>query len=257
MDGAARHLPEITRLKYGERRDWGWNPWLRLRYGYVSPDDWYEATVFDLVNETTDWLDVGCGRNIFPSNRAAAAVLARRAHLLVGVDPSANIDENTLVHERARCMLEDYRSEHRFDLITLRMVAEHIEHPDAATAALARLTKPGGQVLIYTVYKYSPASLLAEVTPLAVHVAAKRWLWESTAQDTFPTAYRLNTRAALRDHMAAAGFSEVGFQELDDCRSFAQRERLAALELRLWRWLHRLGLRYPERCLLGLYRRNG
>ena len=257
MDGAACHLPEITRLKYGEPRDWGWTPWLRQRYGYVSPDEWYEATVFDLVSETTDWLDVGCGRNIFPFNRATAAVLAQRARLLVGVDPSANVDENTLVHERARCLLEDYRTDRTFDLVTLRMVAEHIERPTEAAAALARLTRPGGQVLIYTVHKYSPAALLAAVTPFSVHVAAKGWLWGVTAQDTFPTTYRLNTHAAMRGHMEAAGFSEVSFQVLDDCRSFAQRERLAALELRLWHGLRRLGLRYPERCLLGLYRRAG
>ena len=40
-------------------------------------------------------------------------------------------------------------SRHRFDLITLRMVAEHIQDPDRSIARLAELLKPGGLVVIY------------------------------------------------------------------------------------------------------------
>lgn len=255
--GTAEHLAAVLRLKYGPRPEWGWGPRLRERFGYVSPDEWYEATVFGLVAEHTDWLDVGCGRNIFPFNYPTAEVLAQRCHHLVGVDPSSNIDLNTLVHERARCLLQDYRSEQTFDLITMRMVAEHITDPAGAVGALARLTRPGGHVVIYTVWKWSPASMLAALTPLSAHVAAKRLLWGSAQRDTFPTAYKMNTRADLLRHMSAAGFVETGFTFLDDCRSLAQVERLAQLELRLWRMLRTLRLRYPERCILATYRRLG
>src|SRR4028119_1955916 len=58
----------LSAIKYGNLEDAGWGPRLRDRMGYFTPDDWYEATVWNLVGPTTDWLDVGCGRDLFPSN---------------------------------------------------------------------------------------------------------------------------------------------------------------------------------------------
>ena len=74
-----------------------------------------------------------------------AQLLAKRCKVLVGLDPSDNIDENPLIHERFKGLLEDYHTDRRFDLVTLRMVAEHISNPSAAVAALSRLCSPGGE----------------------------------------------------------------------------------------------------------------
>ena len=132
---------ELMALKYGPPEKRGWGPRLRDRFHYRTPDDWYEATVFDLVTSETVWLDVGCGRDLFPSNPAAAHVLASRCRLLVGLDPSDNIDENPFVHERAKCQLEDFETDRKFDLITLRMVAEHIRDPQKVARVLSRAHK--------------------------------------------------------------------------------------------------------------------
>jgi 2-polyprenyl-3-methyl-5-hydroxy-6-metoxy-1,4-benzoquinol methylase len=233
----------------------GWSPLLRQRFGYFTPDEWYEATLSCLVGPETTWLDVGCGRSILPANPPLSARLAARARLVVGLDPSDNIDSNTEVHERAKCLLEDYHTDRRFDLLTMRMVAEHITDPEAAVAALARLAKPGGRVVVYTVSRWSPASILAAATPMAVHHWLKRVLWRASPQNTFPTAYRMNTRATLARQFAAGGFAEEQFHYLDDCRSLARWRLTATLELALWRALRGLGLRYPELCLLAIYRR--
>ena len=74
-----------------------------------------------------------------------------------------------------------FRTERTYDLITLRMVAEHIAHPRDAVAALARLAKPGGRVVVYTVWKWSPASIAAAVTPMAVHHRLKKLLWDTAS----------------------------------------------------------------------------
>jgi SAM-dependent methyltransferase len=256
MDAASRHLPQILRLKYGPIEERGWTPGLREKFGYCSPDDWYEATLFDLIDEQVVWLDVGCGRNIFPFNRPAAEILANRCKRLVGLDPSDNILANTLVHERARCMLEDYRTDLQFDLITLRMVAEHIAEPGSAVTELARLCKPGGLVVVYTVLKWSPVPLIAAITPFPIHVLAKRLLWESQEKDTFPTAYRMNTRADLLRVFAQHGFTEQAFQVIDDCRSFSRWKPMHRVELTLWKALRAMGLRYPEACILAQYRKE-
>jgi SAM-dependent methyltransferase len=255
MDGLDAARREAVRLRIDASSGPGWSPQLRQRFGYFTPDESYEALMLTLVNETTAWLDVGCGHQLFPGNQALARLLADRCRLLVGLDPDDNIDRNLFVHERAKCMLEDYRTDHRFDLISMRMVAEHVTDPEGAVAALARLTKPGGLVVIYTVSKWSPASLMAAATPMAVHHALKKLLWEAAPEDTFPTAYRMNTRGTLKSLFARGGFTEERFLRLDDCRSFARWPATQRAELMLWRGFRALGIPYPEACLLGVYRK--
>ncbi len=129
-------LPVVLYARFGPTGRMGWSPRLRQRHNYDTPDELYEAAVSAFVTADTIWLDVGCGRDLFPSNRAAAAMLARRCRLLVGLDPSDNVEENPVLHERVRCAIENYRSDREYDLVTMRMVAEHIETPEAAVAAL-------------------------------------------------------------------------------------------------------------------------
>jgi 2-polyprenyl-3-methyl-5-hydroxy-6-metoxy-1,4-benzoquinol methylase len=246
-------IAALARLKYGDLAAGGWGPRLRSRFGYYTPDDWYEATVCALVTPQTDWLDVGCGRDLFPFNLPAARMLAARCRSLTGIDPSDNIDENTLLHDRAKCMLQDYVTDKRFDLITLRMVAEHITEPAVAIAALRHLLKPGGQVVIYTVYKYAPVSLIASLTPMSVHHAIKAIAWGAEEKDNFPTAYKMNTRSTLRLMFAQVGMTETQFYRLDDTRATSRWRLLNATELLLWRVFNMFGLAYPEHCLLGVY----
>lgn len=251
LEDAAR---EVLRLKAGPGGGLGWSPRLRQRFGYVTPDEWYEALLLRVVSADTEWLDVGCGRDLFPSNVPLGRLLSSRCRLLVGLDPSDNIQRNPFVHEKAQCFLEEYETENRFDLVSLRMVAEHIADPGVAIDALARLTKPGGRVIVYTVGKWSPVSLASAATPMSVHHWAKRILWHTAPEDTFSTHYRMNTRATLRRIFGSAGFSEEAFLVLDDCRALARWRATAILELSAWRALRASGLRYPDYCLLGVYR---
>ncbi len=236
-------------------RQGGWGPRLRSRLGYYTPDDVYEATVVNLVSDDTQWLDVGGGRDLFPDNEPAATMLAHRCRFLAGVDPSDNIRENRFVHERVQSTIEDFSTDSRFDLITLRMVAEHLADPDAAVRSLARLTKPGGLVVIFTVDRWSVITALSAITPVSLHHRIKSWLWRTEERDTFEVAYRMNTRKDLRKLFESSGFAEREFAYLGDCRVFARWRLLNTIELRVWKMLTRAGLKYPESCLLGIYQK--
>jgi SAM-dependent methyltransferase len=249
-------IGEVLALKYGPPERMGWSPALRSRFGYRTPDDWYEALLFGLIGAETEWLDVGCGRAVFPSNPAGAAVLAKRCRLLVGLDPGDNVLENPLLHERAQCTLQGYRADRQFDVVTLRMVAEHIDDPAGALAALARLVKPGGRVVVYTVGKFSPSTIVSALTPLGIHHTVKKSLWDTEERDTFPTVYKMNTRCALRRLFQDAGFRKESFRHLDDCRAFARWRWSSIAELTAWRCLKAVGLRYPEACILATYQRD-
>ena len=248
-------LRRAFRSKYGDVSRLGWGPRARRSAGYFTPDDYYEATVARLVTPGCSWLDVGGGRDVFPSNRRLAAELAARCGRLVAVDPDPTVRENPFAHERVQAMIQDYAGG-PFDLATLRMVAEHIDEPEAAVASLARLVRPGGAVVVYTVNQWSAVSLAAWLTPLWFHHAVKRRLWGTEEKDTFPVAYKMNTRGRLRSLFHSGGFREESFDYLDDCRTFHQFRLLHYIELTVWQAVRSVGWHYPETCLLGVYRKR-
>jgi 2-polyprenyl-3-methyl-5-hydroxy-6-metoxy-1,4-benzoquinol methylase len=253
MDFTRQDINEVFNLKHGDLSLGGWSPRLARRFGYFSPDDIYETIVAKLVERETTWLDVGCGSDIFPSNRTVAQLLSERCELLVGVDPSENVEANPFVHQRFKGMLEDYMTDIRFDLVTLRMVAEHVTNPQGALEALSRLVKPGGKVVIYTVNKWAPVTIVSALVPFSLHHRIKRFFWDTDEKDTFPTAYLMNTRQQLQRQFSAAGFLEVHFEYLDDCRTLGKWPVGKAAELIAWKIARALGLHYPETCLLGVY----
>lgn len=254
MASAFRCTPTVLREKYGNLSQAGWAPKQRLGFGHLTPADWYESLLDSLVTSQTVWLDVGCGRDLSPGNAATARRLSDRCQKLVGIDPSENIDGNAFVHERLRMPIEDHPPGRAYNLITLRMVAEHIEAPEAVVNQLVSLLLPGGRIVIYTVAGFSPSVIVAASTPLSVHHAVKRLLWRTEERDTFPTVYRMNTRSALTRLFCGEGLSEEMFAYLGDCRSTARFKLLQYVELSVWKTLSVIGLHYPEACILAVYR---
>jgi len=247
-------LENLFRLKYGDSV-LGWGPRRRLRFGYFTPDDFYEAIVAKLFTDGCYWLDVGCGREIFPDNHRLAKTLSSRASLVVGVDPSQNICENEFIHKAVRAPIEDFQSESKFDLVTLRMVAEHVTNPSQIVETLTRVTKPGAKVVLYTVNRYSPTAFLSALIPFRAHHILKAILWKTEERDTFPVVYKMNTRKTLLSLMNQS-FRERDFMYLDDCRLFARFRMMNLCELLLQKMLSWIHLNYPETCLLGVYERD-
>ena len=249
-------LEAVFEQKYGSLEETGWGPRMRRRFDYFTPDDHYEAVVRQLIEQGTTWLDVGCGRNLFPSNQALARELSARCALLVGVDPDETLSENPYVHEKVIGSIDAFESERRFDVVTMRMVAEHVRDPEQVARRLAACARPGGAVVVYTVNRYSPIPLLTTVVPLALRHPIKKFLWRTESKDTFPTFFRMNSRRRLAQLMGAVGFDESSFRYLDDCRTLARFRPLSWTELTVRRALRAVGLCYPESCLLGIYRRR-
>ena len=146
---------EVRQIGSGRR----WSPRRRFRFQYYLPADVYETLVSTLVPTGGAWIDVGGGHDIFPENPRLAQTLAQRAGLVVGVDPSDNILRNPFVHERHQALIEDFVTDQQFDLATLRMVVEHVVNPPVVVAALRKLIRPGGYVVILTVNRAVSANL--------------------------------------------------------------------------------------------------
>jgi SAM-dependent methyltransferase len=253
---SASDLDALFRRIRGDPLRLGWRVVMNHRFGYFPTEAWYQAVVERLVMPGCRWVDVGGGKSIFSHSGKLARELVGRCALVVGVDPNDNLDENDLVHRRVKSMIEEFRSDERFDLATLRMVAEHITKPKLEVTSFADLIRPGGHVVVYTPNRWSPASIAASVIPDPWHRFFTRWLWNSNAEDVFPTYYRMNTRKRLRELFEEAGFHEVAFARLDNCSLFARFRATCFAELCFWKVLRTVGVRYPESDLLGVYQRN-
>jgi 2-polyprenyl-3-methyl-5-hydroxy-6-metoxy-1,4-benzoquinol methylase len=136
------------------------------------------------------------------------------------------------------------------------MVAEHIANPQAAFSRLAAFLKPDGVALIYTPHKWAPMSIAASITPFGLHNPLKRLLWTTEARDTFPTQYKLNTFADLERNADASGLKLVYYERLDDCRITNSYRLLNRVELTTRKALRRLGLPYPEACIISALKRK-
>ena len=251
----ATALRQMFDLRYGPVEQRGWAPALRTAYGHYTPDDVYEALVAGIVVPGVAWLDVGCGRHSFPNNRALAAALSARCARLVGVDPDRTLQDNEWVHEKVALPIDADDGTQQFDVVTLRMVAEHVADPEAAVRSIERALRKGGIAVVFTVFGYAPIPLLTRLAPMRLRHVVKDWLWGTDARDTFPTRFRMNTRGRLRRLFGGVGMHEEAFLRLDDCRTFARFRSLCELELRLARLFRWVGMPYPEHCLLGVYRK--
>lgn len=252
----AQELEAIFEEKYRNADGLGSTPTLYARHGYHSPDDYYEAILARIIDENCRWADVGCGHMLFPSNPRLAKRLSQQCKRLVGIDPDPNINDNPYIDAGVQKLIDDYEPDEVFDLITMRMVAEHVANPERVMATLSAATIPGSMVVIYTVNNYSPVPLLTRVTPMPVRHFLKKLLWRTNPKDTFPTAYKMNTRRELAELFEAHQFDEVYFAYLDDCRTTTRFPALLTVELVLRKAFRKLGMAYPENCLLGVYRRR-
>lgn len=251
----AEALRQMFHCRYGAEGKLGWGPRLRRSFGYDTPDDVYEAVVAGTITQGTAWLDAGCGRHLFPSNPELARALSTRCSRLVGVDPDPTLQENPWVHEKVAGLLDDYDGKGAFDVVTLRMVAEHIATPETTARSIHRALRPGGLAIVYTVFAGSPMPLLTRLAPMGLRHRVKAWLWGTAPKDTFPTCFKMNTRGALRRLFAGVGMTEDAFLRLDDCRTFARFRWLLQCELQVRSCCRAVGLPYPEHCLLGVYRK--
>ncbi len=128
-------------------------------------------------------LDVGCGDGLFfdrlrdfgrPEGLEADASLITDAGRRRGPIHAGTLDDG-------------FEPDHRFGLITMLDVLEHLPDPGAALARARELLAPGGSLLLT--------------------VPAFRWLW--TAHDDFNHHVTRYTRPELRRQVEEAGFGEV------------------------------------------------
>jgi SAM-dependent methyltransferase len=187
---------------------------LRQRF-YPTPERRDTVTAFSrrlegIARPCLDVLDLGAGAGSLNSYE-----LKGRVHRIVGVDADPRVGLNPLLDcgLRADIAALPFRAA-SFDVVFSIYVLEHVEHPERLASEIARVLRPGGVFLSLTPNLVHYVSLISRFTPMAFH----RWLNEKrgrSAEDTFPTCYRMNTRSSLTRHFQSAGLELVTLEGVE------------------------------------------
>jgi SAM-dependent methyltransferase len=174
------------------------NPWAS---GDSSLTFWTLAQTVALDCRTV--VDVGCGRGAMVGawgDGRSLHDLRAPGRTVVGIDVDPDAAANPVI-DRFGLIRDDAWpvADGEADLVVADWVLEHVERPERFLAELDRVLRPGGVFLARTVSRRSPMALAARLTPQTRHVGVLRRLQPSKAEvDTFPTRYRMNSRADLQ-----------------------------------------------------------
>lgn len=154
-------------------------------------------------------LDAGCGRT--------APVLRKfigRADKLIGVEvvPFTDVPPGieTITADLGALPLPDAS----VDVVMSRSVFEHLTEPQRVYAELARVLRPGGRVVFLTANMWDYGTLVARMVPNRLHGRVVKAVEGREEEDTFPTAYKTNTRRDVDRLAAAAGLQVESFDYL-------------------------------------------
>jgi SAM-dependent methyltransferase len=206
--------------------------WLRERYREMNPGwrpatEVYAALVRSSMRPTDRLLDLGCGRG------GLVEQLGHPLAQIVGVDPDwQSLAEHRLPLPRV-VAFSDWLplANGRFDLIFSSWLLEHLERPSLTFAQIARVLRPGGRFIFITPNAAHPLAALNRAMGRFARVQGvlvSRFYGRAEA-DTFPTFYRANTAAALRQSGAESGLRLASLEAIADPTYLALNEPLFRL----------------------------
>jgi SAM-dependent methyltransferase len=187
---------------------------VRLRDRYYT-NDAHPYRIFDkrvaaeLRSADSTLLDAGCGRT--------APVLRRflgKARRLIGVELVDFTDVPEGIETYNADLGQIPLPDASVDVVMSRSVFEHITDPEAVYRELARILKPGGRIIFLTANLWDYGTAVARLVPNRFHAKVVNAVEGRAEEDTFPTAYRTNTRSDVERLAAGVGMRVASFEYL-------------------------------------------
>lgn len=185
--------------------------YLKNKYYFerIHPYIEFEQHVDKLLAKGDVLLDAGCGRGV--------PVLRKyldRAGRLIGIDLVDFTDVPLGIETHKADLANLPVASNAVDLIISRSVFEHLENPAAVYQEFSRVLRPGGAVVFLTANMWDYGTLVARCVPNRYHAKIVNQVEGRAEEDTFPTAYKTNTRADVEQLAATSGFKVEKFDYL-------------------------------------------
>lgn len=187
---------------------------IRLRDHFYD-NDAHPYRIFDkrvgalLGSGNCTLLDAGCGRTLPVLRRFIG-----KAKRLIGVELVEFTDVpagmETYNADLAHIPLPDAS----VDVIMSRSVFEHLTDPESVYREFARVLKPGGRIIFLTANLYDYGTFVARLVPNRLHSKVVKVVEGRAEEDTFPTAYKTNTRADVERLASGVGMKVQSFEYL-------------------------------------------
>ncbi|HMO46568.1 MAG TPA: class I SAM-dependent methyltransferase [Rubrivivax sp.] len=180
-------------------------------YGHLPhPYRIFERRVEELIGPRVEvLLDAGCGRT--------APVLRKflgRVPRLIGVELVDFTDVPSGIDTHKTDLAHLPLADASVDLIMSRSVFEHLTDPQSVYLELARVLRPGGRIVFLTANLWDYGTFAARLVPNRFHGSVVKAVEGRAEEDTFPTAYKTNTRRDVQRLAQASGLHIESFDYL-------------------------------------------
>jgi len=179
----------------------------------------YREALQEVVRPGVNWLDLGCGHQLFPDWMPDALStqldLVSRCALAMGVD-AADLRPHAAGLRKVAADVEQLPFENEtFSLVTANMVVEHVRNPERLLREVCRVLVPGGLFLFHTPNARYFEVVIARHIPTSLMRGVASFLDGRAGDDIFPTHYRLNTDRDIGDLATQSGLGIRYFRHVE------------------------------------------
>jgi ubiquinone/menaquinone biosynthesis C-methylase UbiE len=176
---------------------------------WAAKSEAYASLIAEHLSPDTVWIDAGCGARLLENDlEPLENWLLDHCKTIVGMDVSASSHRN--IKSLIQGSLYDLPfADNSLDLITCRMVVEHLSQPRDAFAESARCLRPGGAIVVLTPnllnYGILANAVASKLLPEKLRLRIVRTLDSRADKDIFPVRYKANTQSRLSQLLNASG----------------------------------------------------
>jgi len=176
---------------------------------WAAKSEAYASLIAEHLSPHSLWLDAGCGSRLLEGNMDRLENwLVTHCKSIFGMDVGLTSNRNIKTLLRGSLYRLPF-SDNTLDLITCRMVVEHLDHPAEAFAEIARCLRPGGAFIVMTPnllnYAIFGNALASEVLPEKARLRIVQAFDSRAKEDIFPVRYKANTMPRLVELLNVSG----------------------------------------------------
>ncbi len=178
----------------------------------------FYTRVNSLVNPSSVFLDVGCGRGAYAGDpvsvRRELRVFRGKCKKVIGIDVDEAAEQNPFLDEFRRMENSHWPLEDEsVDMCVCDWVLEHVENPESFFSQCTRVIKRGGYLCIRTANVRSYVGLFSRLIPNKSHASVLNKIrHDKKEEDVFPTTYRCNTKRKMRHILDKYGFDNCVYE---------------------------------------------